>query len=356
MGDNNPVSVVDRITADGFADWYAEQQVAQNIREGKPYFNGPARVPDPERHSPSQLLQCHRKIVYRQENAPKESEDPEGIFLIGELFETDVIVPYLQDVVADAQETYVRNSMWVDEIIDVDDQEIRIKGATDPVIVTRESEPLVVTEIKSKNSLDGVSSPNRHHRAQLHAYMHGLSEAEKYEQDVDQGILIYGDRTTLDIAVFHVPFDDDFWGEVLDWAATHTAFREEDELPPSDPEYNWECQFCSYKHRCGQSDRPYSDFDADGFLPLFSGYPREQVMDYMDAHEETALTPSLAFEYPELADEWPVLGWECPECATTYGWDTVDWNGDTSHPPLCSLCAENDDLPSLKVRNQSNNH
>jgi CRISPR-associated exonuclease Cas4 len=140
-----------RIGAESFEEWYAEREFARNIREGRPYFNGPSPVPDPERHSPSNLLQCHRKVAYRQANAPEESEAPEGIFWSGRLFEEEVAVPYLRDVVA-GEDTYIRNSMWIDDSVETPNgEELRFRGSTDPVLVDRESEPLLVTEVKTKS-------------------------------------------------------------------------------------------------------------------------------------------------------------------------------------------------------------
>jgi hypothetical protein len=85
-------ALLDAIDGAGFAEWYREREFARNIREGQPYFNGPGRTPAPNRHSPSQLLQCHRKALYRQHNAPEEEPDPQGIFWIGSRFEEEIIV------------------------------------------------------------------------------------------------------------------------------------------------------------------------------------------------------------------------------------------------------------------------
>ena len=335
-----------RIGAESFAEWYAEREFAQNIREGRPYFNGPSPVPESERHSPSNLLQCHRKIAYRQANAPEEREPPEGIFWSGRLFEEQVVVPYLQDVVA-GEEAYVRNSMWIDDTVETPGSDLRFKGSTDPVIVDRESEPLLVTEVKTKSSLDGLNEPNRHHRAQVHAYMHGLSE--KYDRAVEEAVIIYGGRKTMDVRVFEERFSAAFFERVLDWAATHTEYRESDTLPPADPEYGWECRFCSFKHRCGQSDRPFSDVGSVGFLPLVADYPREQVVEYLDAHAESdaKLTPTLAYTYPNLAEEYGVYDWYCSRCGTQHAWDAVEWNGKTANPPACPTCTEHSAFGAL---------
>jgi CRISPR-associated exonuclease Cas4 len=340
-----------QINAEGFAEWYAEREFAQNIREGRPYFNGPSPVPEPERHAPSNLLQCHRKIAYRQANAPEEREPPEGIFWSGQLFEEDVVVPYLQDAVA-GEDTYVRNSMWIDDTVTTPDgKDLRFKGSTDPVIVDSESEPLLVTEVKTKSSVEDLNEPNRHHRAQVHAYMHGLSE--KYDRSVEDAVIIYGGRTSMDVRVFEEPFSAAFWERVLQWAATHTDFRQSETLPPADPEYGWECSFCSFKHRCGKSDRPFSDTGVTGFLPLVDDYPRNQITEYLDAHAESGakLTPTLAHEHPELAEEFDVYDWHCPLCEYRHAWDAIQWDGDMMNPPVCPECAEDSVLGTLSGPN-----
>lgn len=353
MGADEPSAVIDRIGAESFWEWYREREFARNIREGKPYFNGPSPVPEAERHSPSNLMQCHRKIYYRQENAPEEQNPPEGIFWSGRRFEEDIIVPYLQDVVA-GEDTYVRNSMWVDTTVEVNGTEVRFKGATDPAIVTAESEPLVVTEVKTKSSLDGKTEPNRHHRAQVHAYMHGLSES--YDRPVKEAVIIYGDRKTLNIKAFHEPFDQEFWNNAVDWAAKHTEFRQHDQLPPPDPEYGWECEFCSFRHRCGESEQPYQDTGATGFLPGFSEYPQERITEYLASRDddETKLTPTLAQEHPDLADEYAIYNWYCSKCDCHYPWDAVDLEKIDSSQPLCPSCAGDDTLATLREPSPAN--
>lgn len=365
------IDLVEAIDPERFAEWYTDRQFARNVREGRPYFNGPSRVSDPERQSPSQLLQCHRKILYRQENAPEETGDPEGIFWTGRRFETDVVVPYLQEAVV-GEDEYVRNSMWIDATAETEAGEVRFRGTTDPVIVDDESEPLVVTEVKTKQSLDGLTAPNRHHLAQVHAYMYGLSET--HDRPVRDAVIVYGDRTTMDIETFHEPFDEEFWADVLAWTGSHTEFRRDGVLPPADPAYGWECEYCAFEHRCGESDLPYADTDARGLLELFEDYPRDKVKEYLEAHEKAKLTPTLAAEYPDLAASYGVRGWRCPACEATYAWDALhrdgasrdtddpprDTDGPTRHseepgltPPMCPDCADGGDIVDMRAEPES---
>ncbi len=334
----------ERVNGESFGEWYREREWARNIQKGKPYFNGPSRVPPPERHTPSSLLQCHRKIVYRQENAPAEQEEPEGIFWTGRQFEEDVISPFLRDVVGD--DAYVRNSIWVDFEEETDAGVIQFKGATDPCIVDRDAAPILPTEVKTKDEVDYFDEPNRHHRAQVHAYMRGLSE--KFDRDVNEAVIIYGGRTSMNVRAFREEFDEAFWREVVKWTARHNEYREESELPPADPEYDWECQFCDYRHRCGKSDEPYSDELPTGLLPGFADYPRERVVEYLEAHQGARLTPTLADVYPGLATDYDVAKWVCSDCTSEFDWDD-DRFADVSSAPACPDCAQRGELAELRA-------
>jgi CRISPR/Cas system-associated exonuclease Cas4 (RecB family) len=351
--------VISSVSKHGFSEWYDERQVQQNILDGNPYFNGPSPPKPPDRHTPIKLLQCHRKAAYARQNAPREGESPDGIFWIGSTFEEDIIVPYLQD--ATPEGLYVQNSLWLNTTITVDGTELQLRGATDPAIVTADGTPVLLTEIKTTTSLDHLSAPKLQHKAQLHAYLYALDD--KHDHPLSTGLLVYASRKTLDIRVFQVSFDQGFWQTVTDWMATQTAYEQAGELPPADPEQDWECNYCSFKHRCGQADTPYQDIGPDGLLPVFDGYDRDALVEYLDAHadDDARLTPTLAHAYPDLAAEYGAYDWSCPRCSETYPWDAVDWDGDTSDLPFCPSCAATGDLltlsgpePSEQLRRSTN--
>jgi len=121
------------IDSERFWSWRQEREFARNIQKGKPYFNGPSSEPPSEKHNPSRLLQCHRKVYYKSKNAPGEQREPAGIFWFGSEFETEFAVPFLRDIVGPDQ--FVRNSMWVDYTISTDAGQVSIRGETDPVKV-----------------------------------------------------------------------------------------------------------------------------------------------------------------------------------------------------------------------------
>jgi CRISPR/Cas system-associated exonuclease Cas4 (RecB family) len=337
--------VVNHISNTEFNEWYAEQQFETNILDGKAYFNGPSPAKDPERHTPSKLLQCHRKATYGRQNTPREDTPPEGLFWIGSEFEEEIIVPFLQDIVPD--ELYVQNSLWIDTTIAAGESNVQLRGSTDPAIVTEDAEPVFLTEIKTTTSLDHLSEPKQHHKAQLHAYLYALND--EHDFSITNGLLVYGSRKTLDLKVFPVTFDSEFWETVVTWMQAQTEYEENEELPPADPERDWECNYCSFKHRCGQTDTPYSDIGTDGFLPMFAEYDRKNVVEYLEAHSDVGakLTPVLAQTYPDLVEHYGAYDWSCPRCSETWAWDAVDWGGDPANPPLCPACAEDGELMTL---------
>lgn len=338
---NDLGGLLERLSADQFREWYQERKYRKNIENGQSYFNGPGKVPDPDRHSPSQLLQCHRKMLYRQENAPAERPDPRGIFWFGTQFEENLLFPFLNKAVT-GSDTYVQNSIWIDFTVETEVGELQIKGATDPVIVDPDAIPILPTEVKTKSSVENVTEPNQHHRAQLHAYLAGLSE--KFDQTFADGVLVYGGRESLGLKVFHVEFDERFWNEVvLNWAATHTQLRMGKKLPPANPEYDWECRFCSYRVRCGKGDTDHGDAESQGLLPGYDQYPRESVVEYLDGNPEESLTPSLANRYPDLVDDYGVTNWYCSTCTSEMDWDEVEPGGS----PVCPRCAERNEISSL---------
>lgn len=344
--------VLDRVTNRRFQDWYHDRQFRQNILEGQEYFNGPPAEKPPERHTPSKLLVCHRKAAYSRQNAPREGTPPRGLFWVGSTLEERIIVHFLQDTVTTA-ETYVANSLWVDIELTEDGKDLHVRGSTDPAIVDPDMNPLLVTEVKSTSSLDHLDGPKEHHRAQLHAYLYALNDEHVH---AIRGAVIYVSRKTLEIEVFPVHFDREFWGEVVGWMTSQRDYEASGELPPAAPEREWECSYCSYRHRCGKADTPYRDIGTTGFLPLFADYDRQHVREYLDGHEGARLTPTLAHEYPGLVGDYEVYDWTCPSCATSCAWDAIDWDGDTNDPPFCPNCLRNDDLVTLSGPEPSDQH
>lgn len=148
-------SVARRIDSSSFDEWDDEREIVQNIRNSKPYYNEPSSVPNAERHSSHNKLQCHRKITYQWANGSEERELPENIFWADQLYK-GIFVPYLHEAVV-GNETYVRPSMGIDKIIDTSSGGLQFKSSSDPVIVNRDNESLLtLTEIALKYMLGCV--------------------------------------------------------------------------------------------------------------------------------------------------------------------------------------------------------
>lgn len=335
--DSLAATVRDRISSQGFKQWYLERRLEQDHLAGHAWARGPAPEKAPDVHTPSGLLRCHRRAFYDRRNAPVEGTPPTGLFWFGNRFEQDVVVPYLQAAVTDA-DTYVQQSLWFDTTIEVDETELALRGSTDPVIVTQSGEPILVTEIKTTRSVAELDAPRAHHRAQLHAYLYGLSA--EFDRALTEGVIIYGDRQSFAVRAFDVTFDRDFWEEtVLAWMADQTGFETADSLPPAAPRFPWECEICDFRHRCGAASTPYVDAGPTGLLPRFDAYERESLIEYLEAGENRTLTPTLAHAYPKLAVQYAVSDWRCPGCASAYPWDDLEWDGDLTDLPTCPACA-----------------
>lgn len=336
---------LNNLSEENFKDWYREREFSENIRKGQSYFNKPGAIKEPRRHSPSQLLQCKRKAIYKRLKAPEESEDPHGIFWIGSRIEEDLVLSYVEDCVAGDDE-YVTNSIWVDFLVQTHVGKIRIKGTTDPVIVDELAEPILPFEVKTKQSLEEFHTPDRRHRAQAHAYLKGLSE--KYDHRISTAIILYVSRTTLNAKSFKVEFDQEFWkGSVLPWIGDVAAFQLDQELPPAKPEYDWECEYCQYRERCGKGEREFSDYPPGEFLPLFE-YPKQKVIAHLQTHVEATLTPFLADLYPDLAEEFELRDWFCRGCSSTFAFDKISWSHRSGRPPKCPCCDNEGEIRFLR--------
>lgn len=348
-----------------FSEWYDDYTHRQNIQDGTPYFNHSDYVPDKERHSPSQLLQCHRKQMYRQLNAPRETDDSAGIFFLGDVLE-DLIEKFLIEL-AGEHDLYIQNEMYIDYTDTSDTPEVRFKGNTDPVVCSYDGLPVFPTEVKSKSesAMEYLDEPSIRHKAQAHAYVKGLNDRLDSlvgDRELTEFAIIYIARESLEVRVFVEEFDPVFWEYVVEWARNHTEFRSRSDeftvgdgtestavevasdggmsawLPPADPLESWECKYCAYKKRCGRDDSvPVGDLDTKGFLPL-TEYSRSAVEAHVEAYPDVAFTPTLAYQHPSLlADGRDVALWECRVCGDV-PLDRVGWDGDVDSPPTCPVC------------------
>jgi hypothetical protein len=84
----------------------------------------------------------------------------------------------------------------------------------------------------------------------------------------------------------------------------------------------------------------HTDIGVTGLLPLYTDYPRQKVIEYMEAHSNAKLTPTIGHVYPELVTEYGVYDWLCPTCDRSFDWDAIEWTVHTNTPPSCPVCEE----------------
>ncbi len=383
-----------RLTETRFEDWHRIQERERNEAEGYgDTRNDLSHMPEPDEHSPSSLLSCHRMVYYKAHNTPREDRLPYGIFKFGHDFEA-YVEQFLADEVAGDHQT-VNNV----ERIEFDVNGVTFTGSTDPVIFDeRTGEPAALFEVKTTGNLyftrrDGEAKER--HRAQAHAYAKGLQH--KYDMDEPPQIFyIYGGREDLDVAMFDESFDAEFWEDtVIDWAEENTEHRKLDVLPPTvDDSKSYMCGYCDYAERCGNYEptskspnsddyveemdeywwddtiatsfqNTVSDMPPVGFLPL-KKYPEDAVVAHLATYPDVKLTPTLAVQYPYLvadgneplkrlervygvAPKREVGNWVCPKCMQSFSFEQFDdWDGDFDNLPTCPDCPDDPPLRGPK--------
>lgn len=394
-------SLRENLTAHQFSDFHQQNERDRNAEEGYgDTRNDPSHTPADNHHSPSQSLNCHRMQYYDSRNAPREGGLPHGIFKFGHDFEAYAQTFIEQEVAPD--EAVIRNVEQIDFEVDG----LHYSGSTDPVAFDSDGDPVALFEVKTVGDIYFVeeNGVNERHKAQAHIYARGLEE--KYGLESPPPIFfIYGDREELDVAMYEVAFDVEFWEDtVLDWGQTNTEYRRNDELPPTvDSDKEYMCGYCDYAERCGNyepdSPSPHADeyvqnmddywwddtiatsiqnttekLSPTGFLPL-KKYPEEAVVSHLVTYPDVSLTPTLATQYPALVadsehEDNPnrdheqeqnrldrlygasptrdVSDWACPTCMQSFSHDQFHWDGDFDSRPTCPDCPDDNSLRGRK--------
>jgi len=384
--DTNHTMTPPTVESESFNDYWAERTTKRNTAEGHPERNDPGHSWPLGRFEPHRLGMCKRKWAYDWLNAPQEDRDPYGIFAIGHYIEEHVIEPWLQDkfepaydldnavhvstTVTDVQlpdslpdqhesETVTRLSLPDDITVTTTDDatplpaagtaSVTIAGSTDPVVKHTDTEDIaLLTEVKSTSNIERFTdSPKQRHVWQVHAYMNALS--------IDTACIIYVDKQELlDPVVFTVSYSESIWQDITNWTTDILTTVAQHKLPDADPPHDYACRYCEYRNRCGEGRSNLGgDMDTTGFVPGYTGYPREEVTDHLQATDNARLTPSLAIAYPDLADTTPVENWVCPRCSATFNYtnDELAEQADTMfQTPHCPAC---DEVFNTKTRLQT---
>lgn len=199
VGESLSASVAADVNRETFNSWHNEELAQQNLAEGKGWANGnQPPVTAPRRHSPYRLNKCQRAVAYKEQNAPVETEDPQGIFWIGDQVEQELAEDYLEWVARSYRDEniYVQNDMYVDATINTKIGKLTIRGSTDPVVVDEVGTPIMPAEIKTKSDNawyyidEDDPTPDPPHKAQLMAYMRGLEKTTDVDE-IRQGVVMY---------------------------------------------------------------------------------------------------------------------------------------------------------------------
>ncbi len=330
--EHETAELIDEINETAFERWYERRRRRLRIRD-----RGSLSREDTDAGAtawPSALWKCTRRRYYDEHDAPKEGRLPRGRFWVGRQVETELVIPFLDSRLEDDSH-YVQGSVWVEIPLEDEGGTVTLRGCTDPCIVDANGNPLLVTEVKTCDP-PHRDAPADHHIRQLQAYLGAFRELDQTSEPT--GVVLYVDRRDFTLRSFEVPFDPTIWKEVRCQAREHRDIVGSDQLPPANPEYDWECDVCPYRHRCGESTMPFADRPEKGFLPLLETYTRSAVREHLAAHSTVDLTPTLADRFPELAEHATVVPWTCGRCAAAISsFDRTYHPGDR---PLCPHCAE----------------
>ncbi len=187
------------------------------------------------RYHASDFGKCLRKSYYEHTLGKRESEGSYPHFQLGNLVENFVEEALASHYGSDS----VKNSFRIE--LDYDD--FRVVGQTDPVVVGPNAEPEKIFEVKStKNISFREEGPSKHHVMQVHPYMKALG--------LDSCTFIYVQKTDLSVISHEISFSEGTFSEGLERIKSLHEDLVRHGPPPSEPFMDFECRFCSYKDKC----------------------------------------------------------------------------------------------------------
>lgn len=373
--DNTEKQINESITieSESFDSYWYKQIATRNEEENHPERNDPSHSWPIGRFEPHKLGSCKRQWMYHWLNAPQEDPDPHGIFAIGHFMEEEIIEPWLVNEFE--PELTVNNAIHVSTIVEeinIEDNQpdppvetgitvdvpddipintntqkqtqnsnskvhLTISGSTDPAICDSETdEVLCLTEVKTTKNIDQLNGePKDKHLYQIHAYMKAL--------DITDGFIIYVDRNKLlSPTVFEVEFSEEIWQTIKSWVKETFKYAISNTLPPANPPKEHMCKYCTFRNRCGEGrSNLVNDMGVVGFVPGYKDYPKNAVVEHLEAHDDVKLTPTLAMIYPDLAEKHEVEKWKCPNCTAEFNYTEDHFDGFKNtqfETPICPAC------------------
>lgn len=206
-------------------------------RESRPKSKG--------RYYPSEIGNCIRKVWYTY-NYPLEI-DPSlrRIFKLGDILH-DFIVEVLK-----SEKNKEIELLKVEMPFKVNMKDFVISGRVDDLLLLKSDRSKLLVEVKSSRSVKHIKSPMAHHKTQLQFYM--------YATQVHKGVLLYVDKSTLEVKSFEVKFSAKRGRQILKkFMALHKHLTQ-DTLPAAEAKrakgMAWMCRYCEYKAKCNKSEK-----------------------------------------------------------------------------------------------------
>ncbi|WP_338067370.1 CRISPR-associated protein Cas4 [Sulfodiicoccus acidiphilus] len=128
--------------------------------------------------------------------------------------------------------------------------EIVLSGRADDLIVVEFTRERYLVEVKSVDDLQEKLRkkylPRLDHRAQLNLYLKAFPKS--------RGILMYVDRSNLDIEEIQLEFDEELYKRTLERVERIHELLKRRELPEAEAalsgELSWQCKYCVHLARC----------------------------------------------------------------------------------------------------------
>lgn len=195
------------------------------------------------KYYPSNAGMCMRKTWFSYKQPRKKDSDLLKIFEVGNMLHSFVAEVLESD--ENPKLELLENERSFRERID----DFQILGRIDNVILTEDGERAVV-EVKSIKDIKYAKEPSNHHELQLQIYMHFA--------EIENGILVYVDKTNLKTKVFELPYEKEKAFKALGRIRKLHKKLEEDKLPSAEgrnsEEKGWMCKYCEYKDLCERKD------------------------------------------------------------------------------------------------------
>jgi len=192
------------------------------------------------RYYPSEIGSCIRKVWYSYKHPLEVRPDLIKIFHLGSIIH-DFIVEVLESEKTpevELLETEVPFRMKVDDFI--------ISGRVDDLILVKKDNKKILIEVKSSKDISYVKDAKPNNVIQLQFYM--------YATGVNDGILLYVDKRTLETKSFEIKMDPEMGQKIIERFRNLHNCLVENRLPEPEAKQktsmNWMCDYCEYRDKC----------------------------------------------------------------------------------------------------------